>query len=103
MLCSSLLPAGEAEHLQTAPGTAEHSLHPSRVWQNQTPPLGYTVRAALGGSPAATSLGNPGLEIGRNGAATPIGKGSVPKTVVVCFLGVELRGGLVFPLLWKLS
>lgn len=69
----------------------------------QTPPLGYTVRAALGGSPAATSLGNPGLEIGRNGAATPIGKGSVPKTVVVCFLGVELRGGLVFPLLWKLS
>lgn len=32
MLCSSLLPAGEAEHLQTAPGTAEHSLHPSRVW-----------------------------------------------------------------------
>ena len=81
MLCSSLLPAREAEHLQTAPGTAECSLHPSCVWQNQTPPLGYTVRAALGGSPAATSPGTPGVEIGWKVSATPARKGSVPKAL----------------------
>lgn len=64
---------------QTAAGTADCSLHPNCVWQDQTPPLGYAVRTALGGSLTDTSLGNLVWEIGRKDAAALEGKGSISK------------------------
>lgn len=86
MLCSSLLPAGEAEHLQIASETVQSSLHPScGIRQDQAPPLGYAAWAALGGSPAATNLGKlPSLErcCYRN------------RKWCACILGIEFRAVL---------
>lgn len=93
MLHSSLPPAGEAEHLQTALRMAKSSLCPSCVWQHL-----WVVQSdqLLVGHQQPQDL-----EIGRKCTAAPVGMGSAPEVLWSVLQGLSWKGFLCFPCLWS--